>query len=38
MRQAQAVQTFEISVEPIWLCTRLQPVICSIKLMRNPKV
>jgi len=38
MRQAQVGQTFEISVEPIGLCTRLQPVICPLKLMRNPKV
>lgn len=38
MRQAQAGQTFEISVEPIELCTGLRPVIRPLKLIRNPKV
>ena len=38
MRQVQAGQTFEISVEPLGLCTRLRPVICPLKLIRNAKV
>ena len=38
MRQIHSGQTFEISVEPIGLCTRLGPVIRPLKLIRNPKV